>query len=293
MWPQMNLHLAQSLRYCRKCKKHTGHKVAWSRCTSHSCPSDFFLRSDVVALTFPTAQVSQYKTGKASLSAQGKRRYASWLLGEGPKALPRQDSNLYRIRGIARSHNKLSRTRSKLALVVRRSPSSTRRPSGQSVGEHVCLYLALQWGRSNFDWNCIIGRWKGRFFHFLSSSIGVGFWTLPFCDKHISLAMFEGEDYKEVALMQGGWARRATRDTVVSILFSGQHNAFQQETKRCPLHRCQSKDRAQVWVHQVQGPNTQDTCALVHLYTPPFVAQNGFIMAQPFHGVCPVLACCC
>ncbi|CAE8653640.1 unnamed protein product [Polarella glacialis] len=44
--------------YCRKCKKHTAHKV------------------------------SQYKTGKASLSAQGKRRYDKKQAGYGGQTKP-------------------------------------------------------------------------------------------------------------------------------------------------------------------------------------------------------------
>ncbi|CAE7745042.1 rpl36a [Symbiodinium sp. CCMP2456] len=44
--------------YCRKCKKHTPHKV------------------------------SQYKTGKASLSAQGKRRYDKKQAGFGGQTKP-------------------------------------------------------------------------------------------------------------------------------------------------------------------------------------------------------------
>eukprot|EP00403_Amphidinium_massartii_P035912 CAMPEP_0178435398 /NCGR_PEP_ID=MMETSP0689_2-20121128/33911_1 /TAXON_ID=160604 /ORGANISM="Amphidinium massartii, Strain CS-259" /LENGTH=126 /DNA_ID=CAMNT_0020057477 /DNA_START=80 /DNA_END=458 /DNA_ORIENTATION=- len=44
--------------YCRKCKKHTTHKV------------------------------SQYKTGKASLSAQGKRRYDKKQAGFGGQTKP-------------------------------------------------------------------------------------------------------------------------------------------------------------------------------------------------------------
>eukprot|EP00438_Fugacium_kawagutii_P005936 Skav229286 [mRNA] locus=scaffold952:422364:423542:- [translate_table: standard] len=67
--------------YCRKCRKHTPHKV------------------------------SQYKTGKASLSAQGKRRYDKKQAGFGGQTKPVFHKKAKTTKKIAKRMKPIKRTK--------------------------------------------------------------------------------------------------------------------------------------------------------------------------------------